>query len=112
MRDKLTTYLMAAVYIVTTDPAPMPERLWWLAAFLAAVEAAYWAMSWYRRQIPFKALPPTPLPPTPLPPVRPQPLYWIGSSGKRHASSCRFFETGSGAWGSAGDGTACRVCGG
>lgn len=111
MRDKLITYLMATVYIVATDPSPMPERLRWLAGFLAVVEAAYWVMWWYRKQIPFEALAPTPLPPTPLLPAEPQPLYWIGN-GKRHVSSCRFFETASGTWGSAGDGTACRVCGG
>ena len=86
MRDKLITYLMATLAILTSDPAPMPERLRWLAAFLAVVEAAYWAMWWYRKQIPFKALPPTPLPPTPLPPVRPQPLYLMATARTRRAS--------------------------
>lgn len=112
MREKLTTYLMATLAILTADPGPMPERFRCLTAFLAVVEAAYWAMWWYRKQIPFKAIPPTPLPPARLPPARPQPLYWIASSGKRHVSSCRFYETVSGTWGSAGDRTACRAYGG
>lgn len=38
--------------------------------------------------------------------------YWISSTGKRHNSNCRYFKTSKGAPGSAGQGTACKICGG
>lgn len=41
-----------------------------------------------------------------------QDSYWISSTGKRHNSSCRYFKTSKGAPGSAGQGTACKICGG
>ncbi len=65
----------------------------------------------------------TPLPPTPLPtpsPARVVPSkpssaaeYWITtSSGKRHNSGCRYFQTSRGRPGGATEGTACKICGG
>jgi len=39
--------------------------------------------------------------------------YWITtSSGKRHNSGCRYFQTSRGRPGSANEGTACKICGG
>jgi hypothetical protein len=39
--------------------------------------------------------------------------YWITtSSGKRHNSGCRYFQTSRGRPGGATEGTACKICGG
>jgi hypothetical protein len=39
--------------------------------------------------------------------------YWITtSSGKRHNSGCRYFQTSRGRPGEATEGTACKICGG
>ena len=38
--------------------------------------------------------------------------YWISSTGKRHNSRCRYYETSKGRVGSATEGVACKVCGG
>jgi len=39
--------------------------------------------------------------------------YWITtSSGKRHNSGCRYFQTSRGRAGEATEGTACKICGG
>ena len=66
----------------------------------------------------------TPPPPTPIPtpsPARVAPSkpssaaveYWITtSSGKRHNSGCRYFQTSRGRPGEATEGTACKICGG
>lgn len=67
-------------------------------------------------------------PPTPTPTVQPltgggtnkvtpsQPVkaggYWISTTGKRHNSRCRYYETSKGRSGSATEGVACKVCGG
>ncbi len=37
---------------------------------------------------------------------------WISSSGKRHNSRCRFFNSGKGREGSATEGVPCKICGG
>ena len=64
--------------------------------------------------------PPPPVPSTPSPArvVPPKPSsaaveYWITtSSGKRHNSGCRYFQTSRGRPGGATEGTACKICGG
>jgi hypothetical protein len=65
--------------------------------------------------------PPTPpaSPSTPSParvvPSKPSSAveYWITtSSGKRHNSGCRYFQTSRGRPGEATEGTACKICGG
>ena len=38
--------------------------------------------------------------------------WWLSSSGKRHNSGCRYFKTSKGRACGAGDGVACKVCGG
>jgi hypothetical protein len=63
--------------------------------------------------------PPAP-PPTPsaarVVPTKPSSAaveYWITtSSGKRHNSGCRYFQTSRGRPGGATEGTACKICGG
>ena len=63
--------------------------------------------------------PPPPAPYTPSParvvPSKPSSAveYWITtSSGKRHNSGCRYFQTSRGRPGEATEGTACKICGG
>jgi hypothetical protein len=63
--------------------------------------------------------PPPPAPYTPSParvvPSKPSSAveYWITtSSGKRHNSGCRYFQTSRGRPGGATEGTACKICGG
>ena len=112
MVDKLTVYRHAAFVILVFDPAPFAERLYWLLWFVGIVEVGYWALWWYRKQIPLKALPPVALPPPPCPPVPSPPSYWIAKSGKGHQANCRFFEKVVGRWGTAREGTACGLCGG
>lgn len=62
---------------------------------------------------------PTASPSTPSParvvPSKPSSAveYWITtSSGKRHNSGCRYFQTSRGRPGGANEGTACKICGG
>lgn len=62
---------------------------------------------------------PTASPSTPSParvvPSKPSSAveYWITtSSGKRHNSGCRYFQTSRGRAGEANEGTACKICGG
>jgi hypothetical protein len=38
--------------------------------------------------------------------------YWISSTGKRHNSSCRYYQTSKGRQGTADEGVACKICGG
>lgn len=38
--------------------------------------------------------------------------YWISSTGKRHNSNCRYFQTSKGRPGGATEGVACKICGG
>lgn len=38
--------------------------------------------------------------------------FWISDSGKRHNSGCRYFQNCKGHGGTAGDGVACKICGG
>lgn len=61
--------------------------------------------------------PPAPYTPSParLVPSKPSSAveYWITtSSGKRHNSGCRYFQTSRGRPGEANEGTACKICGG
>ncbi len=63
--------------------------------------------------------PPPTAPSTPSParvvPSKPSSAveYWITtSSGKRHNSGCRYFQTSRGRPGGANEGTACKICGG
>lgn len=57
------------------------------------------------------ALPSTPGAATPTAPSS-SGGFWISSTGKRHNPSCRYFKTSNGSLGSAGQGTACKICGG
>ncbi len=41
-----------------------------------------------------------------------QDSYWISSTGKRHNSNCRYYQTSKGSKGSADQGVACKLCGG
>ena len=70
---------------------------------------------------PFVSIPTSPSPPAPsstpahLAPSKPSSAveYWITtSSGKRHNSGCRYFQTSRGRPGGANEGTACKICGG
>lgn len=38
--------------------------------------------------------------------------YWISSTGKRHNSNCRYYQTSQGRPGVATEGVACKICGG
>jgi hypothetical protein len=38
--------------------------------------------------------------------------YWISSTGKRHNSNCRYFQTSKGRPGTPDEGVACKICGG
>jgi hypothetical protein len=38
--------------------------------------------------------------------------YWISSTGKRHNSRCRYYDSSKGRKGTSSEGVACKICGG